>query len=269
MLLRSWNLFHGNAVPPEREAFLEEMVRLVTGDEPDLVCLQEVPLWAFAELARWSAMQMLADGAAPARLGPLPSTARIGKALTSLHHGRLRSLFAGQGNAILAAPALHLLERRLLVLNERRFRRAQARWLGLGAVARAAWGKERRVCQAARLRRPGGRTLVLANLHATSYPPDERIADAEVFRAVVFADGLAAPDELVIVAGDLNVFAHSSRTLADVVGPEWGFRRFGHRVDHVLVRGADIVRGAVWPRARRQRAGRLLSDHAPIEVVVE
>ena len=66
LLLRSWNLFHGNAVPPERRAFLEDMVRLGTADGPDVLCLQEVPVWALRRLADWSGMQALGEVAAPA-----------------------------------------------------------------------------------------------------------------------------------------------------------------------------------------------------------
>jgi endonuclease/exonuclease/phosphatase family metal-dependent hydrolase len=266
VLLRTWNVFHGNAVPPERAAFLEDMVRLLTADGPDLVCLQELPLWSFRQLERWSDLQVFADVAAPARLGPLPSAPAIGRALTAPNHGLMRSAFTGQGNAILAASSLRLVERRSLVLNDRKFRQAQARWLGLDLVARLAWAKERRVCTAVRLALPSSRTLLLAGLHATSYRPDERLADAELLRAAVFADGLALPGEVLVIAGDFNVKADRSRTLADLTGSEWGFSRFGHGVDHVLVRGADIRRGEAWPPDRRTVAGRLLSDHPPLEV---
>ena len=129
------------------------------------------------------------------------------------------------------------------------------------------WSKERRVIQTLRLA-SGERTLVLANLHATSYPPDERIADAEVFRAAVFADGVAEPSEPLVIAGDLNVRTGRSQTLADLTAPEWGFARFGHGVDHVLVRGAELGRTATWPEARRTLDGVLLSDHAPIEAEI-
>ena len=267
MLVRSWNLFHGNSVPPGRNAYLEEMVRLVTADAPDLVCLQELPLWALPELEGWSGMRAYADPAAPPRLGPFPSTPAIGRALTSLHHGQLRSTFTGQGNAILAGRDLRLTDRRVLVLNDRGFRRQQARWLRLGPLARLVWSKERRVIQAVRLAAQD-RPLLLANLHATSYPPDDRLADAEVFRAAVFADGLAGPSEPLVIAGDLNVRSGRSRTLAELTGPEWGFAQFGHGVDHVLVRGAELGRTAVWPEERRRLDGLLLSDHAPIEAEI-
>jgi endonuclease/exonuclease/phosphatase family metal-dependent hydrolase len=46
VLVRSWNLFHGNTLPPQRRGFLDEMVRLASADDPDVVCFQEVPAWA-------------------------------------------------------------------------------------------------------------------------------------------------------------------------------------------------------------------------------
>jgi hypothetical protein len=82
ILVRSWNLFHGNAKPPERRAFLEEMVRLASEDRPDVLCLQEVPIWALARLAGWSGMQAFGDVAAPARFGPFPGSVALGRRLT-------------------------------------------------------------------------------------------------------------------------------------------------------------------------------------------
>jgi endonuclease/exonuclease/phosphatase family metal-dependent hydrolase len=268
LLVRSWNLFHGNAVPPERRAYLKEAVRLVSADAPDLVCLQEVPAWALAELERWSGMRAFGALAAPPTVGPLPSTAEIGRALTSIHHGLTRSLFSGQANAILARQDLRPLEQRTLVLNDRGFRRAQARWLGLSLAARLAWAKERRVCQAVRFALPHGGGLLLANLHATAYRPDGRLADAELLRGAVFADGLAEPDDVCVIAGDLNVRAGRSRTLADLAGPDWGFGGGGFGVDHILVRGAPAGPVEEWPIARRRIGGRVLSDHTPVEVKI-
>jgi endonuclease/exonuclease/phosphatase family metal-dependent hydrolase len=42
LLVRTWNLFHGNTLPPGRKAFLREMVRLASSDRPDVLCLQEI-----------------------------------------------------------------------------------------------------------------------------------------------------------------------------------------------------------------------------------
>lgn len=263
--MRSWNVFHGNAQPPERRAFLEEMVRLASADQPDILCLQEVPAWALDRLAGWSGMTALADIAAPPRLGPVPSTAAIGRALTALDHGRLRSAFAGQGNAILVAPGLSVGERWLCVLNPPRFRRLQGRWLGLSPATRLAWAKERRVCQAVRVKARGA-ALLVANLHATSHRADERLADAELLRAATFLDALAEPDEPALLCGDLNVTWERSASQPELV--RWGFSRPGPGIDQVLVRGVASGPVARWPVERRTSDGRVLSDHAPIEARV-
>lgn len=269
LLVRTWNVFHGNAFPPERGGFLREAVELVCADAPDLVCLQEVPAWALDHLDEWSGMLAFAAVSAPPRLGPFPSTPEIGRRISSIHNGLLRSEFSGQANAILAAPALRPLEeQKTIVLNDRAFRRAQSRWLGLDLLAQLAWAKERRVCHAVRLGLPDGRSVLLANLHATA-SRDRRISDAELFRAATFADALAEPEDICIVAGDFNVTAETSRTLDDLIGPEWGFSAPGPAVDHILVRGAEPEAPGTWPPERRRHGGRLLSDHAPVEVRVE
>jgi endonuclease/exonuclease/phosphatase family metal-dependent hydrolase len=269
VLVRSWNLFHGNTKPPQRAAFLEEMLRLVTADAPGVLCVQEVPVWALAHLQRWSGMRSVGDVAARPMLGPLPSTAALGKMVTALDHGLLRSAFSGQANAILLVHGLRILEHRVQTLNPRRFRAEQARVHGVDWIARLAWGKERRIVQAVRVAVPTGRTAWIGNLHATSYPPDQRLPDAEVLRAATFVDGLAAPDELVVLAGDFNVSFLRSRTLHELTAPEWGFSNAGPAIDHVLVRGAPSTPVHRWPDERREHQGRLLSDHAPVEVTIE
>jgi endonuclease/exonuclease/phosphatase family metal-dependent hydrolase len=202
-------------------------------------------------------------------LGPLPSTPELGRVLTSVNAGLLRSAFSGQGNAILVSPRLQLRTEHICVLNPRRFRRAQAEWLGLGPLARLAWAKERRVCHVVRLS-DGAHTLLVANLHATSYPPDDRLADAELLRAFVYVDGLADVGKPVAVAGDFNVTFERSRTLLDLTSEEWGFSQPGPGIDQVLVRNLEITSGPTrWPPQRRERHGALLSDHAPVDVVVE
>jgi endonuclease/exonuclease/phosphatase family metal-dependent hydrolase len=245
---------------------LKEMVELAAEDA-DVLCLQELPVWALGVLDDWSGKTAVADVAQRARLGPVPSSAELGRVITALNHGLFRSAFTGQANAILLRPELRLIEHRTVVLNPRSFRRAQARRLGLGALARLAWGRERRVCQAVRIRR-GDETVVIGNLHATSYP-DRRLPDAELLRAAVFIDGFARPQEPVLLVGDFNVSLRNSRTLADLIGPEWGFAGASPTgIDHVLVRGLEAGRPARWEPERRAFEGRLLSDHAPVELEV-
>jgi endonuclease/exonuclease/phosphatase family metal-dependent hydrolase len=264
LLVRTWNLFHGNTQPPGRKAFLMEMVRLATADRPAVLCLQEVPVWALGQLDDWSGMTAVGAVAQRPHLGPLPSTAELGRVLTDLHHGLLRSAFTGQANAILLGAGLQVLERRHVILNPFRFRRAQSRRLELGTIGRLAWSKERRVCQAVRVQL-GEETLVVANLHATGFP-DKRVPDAELLRAAVFVDGMAKPGEPVLLCGDFNLSVRNSRTLAELTAAEWGFSGpTPTGIDHVLVRGLDAGPPVRWPAERRQHEGRLLSDHAPVE----
>jgi endonuclease/exonuclease/phosphatase family metal-dependent hydrolase len=115
VLVRTWNLFHGNTQPPQRRAFLREMVELVTRDAPDVVCLQEVPVWALARLERWSGMQR--SSAVARRRSPL------GRWVTELHHAWLRSAFTGEADAILVARRFRLSDERRQVASTTGLRR--------------------------------------------------------------------------------------------------------------------------------------------------
>jgi endonuclease/exonuclease/phosphatase family metal-dependent hydrolase len=263
LLVRTWNVFHGNAKPPERRGFLEEAVRLATADQPDVLCLQEVPVWALSRLAGWSGMHSF--GAVAAR--PLLGSAELGRAITELHHGLLRSAVTGQANAILLGDALRPVGNGSIVLNPRGFRRAKARELDLDLAGRLAWAKERRVCHAVRAQ-VEGRFLTVANLHASSVR-DRRCQDAELLRAAVFADSFAEPEDVLVLAGDFNVVAPGSATLEALSGPEWGFSPPIRGLDQILVRGAGVARPERWPEERRRRTGRLLSDHAPVDTRIE
>jgi endonuclease/exonuclease/phosphatase family metal-dependent hydrolase len=259
-------VFHGNANPPERSAYLREMMQLATADRPDVLCLQELPAWAYVHLEEWSGVQAYGDLARMPRLGPLPIPAELGREITAVHHGFFRSAVDGQANAILLGPEAEVLGRDRLVLNSRDFRKAQARWLSLPLVARLAWALERRIVQAVRARFPSGPTLLVANLHATSYPADQRLADGELLRAAVFADGLAQPGDVVVLAGDFNVPAAGSATQAELTNRDWGFSKpLAEGIDQILVRGAALESIDRWPRERRRVDGRVLSDHTPVD----
>ena len=258
LLVRTWNVFHGNADPPERHAFLEEMVRLATADEPDVLCLQELPVWSLSRLEAWSGMR--AFGAVAAR--PLLGSAELGRVITELHHGLFRSAFTGQANAILLGTELWPLATDSIVLNPQSFRRRIARELGLDASLRCRWATERRVCHAVRTGE-----LTVANLHGSSVH-DWRIPDAELMRAAVFADSFAERDDVLVLAGDFNVIREHSQTLAQLSGSEWGFTKPISWIDQVLVRGAPSEPAKRWPEERRRLQGKLLSDHAPVEVTI-
>jgi len=219
MVVRTWNLFHGNASPPERRAFLREMVELITADEPDVVCLQEVPVWALARLGRWSGMTVTSALARRPRIW----SAELGRLVTELDHGRLRSAFTGEADAMLISPALRFGDERSVVMSERPLRR---------------------IAHSVRL----DDDVLLANFHIGG-DPAQLEAVGEFVR---FA-------ERVVVAGDANIrgaWLHGfSLPLAD-------------SIDQILVRGIASTLPVRWPDDRRRVDGRLLSDHAPIELTV-
>jgi endonuclease/exonuclease/phosphatase family metal-dependent hydrolase len=173
LVVRTWNVFHGNTFPPGRSAYLREMVEIAIADAPDVVCLQELPLWGVSRLERWSGMQVFP---AVARKPRVPG--RVGEWLTRLHHGFFRSAFVGQANAILVARPL------------------SAENLGTRRISDP--GREPRVVQAVRV---DGR-FVVVNLHAST---TAAAALVEVDRALELAESHAGPDEAVILAGDFNL----------------------------------------------------------------
>jgi endonuclease/exonuclease/phosphatase family metal-dependent hydrolase len=257
IVVRSWNVFHGRTLSPGRRAYLEEAVMLATKDEPDVLCLQELPLWSIGQLEAWSGMAVFAARTRH-RLG------QLGRRPTDLHHGKLRSLLTGQANAMLVARRHAVTDHRRLVLNDRGFVIREGRRLGLGLAVSVAWSVERRVCQALRISPVGGSPVVVLNLHAT-HLRDRRCAEAELRRAVRFGEELAADGEPLVVAGDFNLTATSPAVLELT---EAGFSPAAPGIDHVLVRGAPSTPPDVWPEDRRSVNGRVLSDHPPVELEI-
>ena len=177
-LVRSWNVFHGNTVPPMRHGYLREMVELATADRPAILCLQELPVWALPHLARWSGMQAYWLIARRPR-----RPAFLAAAITRLHSGFFRSRLTGQANAI-------LIDRSLSTTH-------------LSGVQISDEGWERRIVHAVRIDQLG----VVANLHASNAVPD--VVVRELVRARAFVDTRAAPGEARMLAGDFNL-AHPS-----------------------------------------------------------
>lgn len=220
LVVRTWNLFHGNASPPTRRAYLREMIELVTSDGPDVVCLQEVPVWAVSRLGSWSGMAVTSAVAREPRVG----SAELGRRLTDVHHGVLRSAFTGEADAMLISPKLRFGDERSAVMGKRPLRR---------------------IAHSVRLDDDG---VLLANFHIGA---DEAQWEA-VAEFVKFA-------ERVVLAGDANIrsaWLHGfSLPLAD-------------SIDQILVRGLPSTPPVRWPDERRRLDGRLLSDHAPVELTV-
>src|SRR5215217_5223335 len=81
------------------------MLALATADDPDVLCVQEVPAWALGELGGWVGMREVRALAARPVLGPIPIPTAVGRVLTAANHGLLRSAFAGRAGAM-ARPRL-------------------------------------------------------------------------------------------------------------------------------------------------------------------
>jgi hypothetical protein len=118
--------------------------------------------------------------------------------------------------------------------------RAPARGLGVHVVGE---DRLRRIAQAVDL---AGVTVV--NFHIDG--------DRAQFDRVI-----ALARERSIVAGDANLVS----AVADGFSPP-----LAGSIDQILVRGLDLREGpSAWPLERRTLEGRVLSDHAPVEAVVE
>lgn len=235
LVVRTWNLYHGRTHPETGSTHLRRMVELVTEDRPDVVALQEVPLWALGRLERWSGMAVRWAVAVPSLVfGP------VARAVTEFSPSRLRSALTGQANALLLGARVEAGEERLLQLNPE-----VSRWQWL--LARG----QRRYCQALHAT-VEGRHLLLANLHATN---DPRLAAGEVERAANFV----AHAERCVLLGDFN---------APRFAPA-GFSGAIAGIDQILVRGLDFERPPeAWPVERRRLDESVLSDHAPVEAVI-
>lgn len=225
-------MFHGNADPPRRTGHLRRMIELVTVDGPDVVCLQELPVWVLPRIDDWSGMRRFEAVTRPP-LWPGPVSTWV----TRMHQGFFRSGLAGQSNAILVAP-----------------RHAAT---GLGHERISDDRGERRLVHAVRI--AGSPGVTVGNLHASNdfrHPDTPR---AEAARAAAFLERVAATGDVLVVAGDFNV--------QDPLLP--GYSPPGEGIDHVLVRGARVVSMAVWPRERRRQNGVVLSDHPVVEACIE
>ena len=229
LLVRSWNVFHGRTNPPGRRGYLREMVELATADRPDVLCLQEVPVWALLRLGEWSGGMTSVPAVTRLPVWPAPLTGW----LTRWHEAFFRSALAGQANAILVAGKHRVDDRGRDRVSETR--------------------REPRLVSAVRLD-----GVVVANLHATNDFARPEVPLAELERARAFAERHARDGDAIVLAGDFNV----REPALD------GYSAPGRGIDHVLVRGAEVSPLHVWPREARLHNGAVLSDHAPVELRV-
>jgi endonuclease/exonuclease/phosphatase family metal-dependent hydrolase len=175
VLIRSWNVYHGRTSPPGRRLHLREMVELASGDRPDVLCLQELPLWSLAMLDEWSGMTVLS---AVAKRTLVPRW--LGGVLQRHDSQRFRSGVTGQANAILLASELVPLEHRTFWISDS--------------------GRERRVCHAVRLEQ-----LVVGNVHASNEFRHVEVPRTELTRAHALVESMAAPGQPRVLAGDFNL----------------------------------------------------------------
>lgn len=172
LLVRSWNVFHGRTVPERRRCRLPEAIELVCSGSPDVVCLQEVPLWALGRLEDWSGRTARWVATKHALAGPASAL------LQRLDARIARSPVTGQANAILVSRALPITA-------------AGSRILNPGAPS------ERRACQLLRIR-ADERELLVANVHLST-------ARSDALRELAIVEELVAGEERVVVCGDLNL----------------------------------------------------------------
>ena len=171
MLVLSWNLFHGRAVPEERRPLLADFASRLAAWEWDVALLQEVPPWWTPRLAAACAAQ--AHTALTSRNWLLPVTRPIADRRPDV----IKS-WGGGANAILVRGE-RIVEHRVRTLR---------RW------------PERRVVHGVRLERGWW----VCNLHAQAH--SERRAEADLAKAAswAFPSTQHAPG---ILGGDMNTRA--------------------------------------------------------------
>ena len=204
------------------------MIRLAVADRPDVLCLQEVPLWALPRLERWSGMT--ARSRRDAAGGPVGSAGRADHAAAQ----RLLPLGArGTGERDPARGGLEPLEHRSLRIDA-----------GRG---------EQRHCHAVRLD-----GLVVANLHATNdFSPPGRRGRGDRPGGGLRLRARRAP------ARRPRRRLQPPRGAPARAGGLVGARARESTTCSCAASAASPL--LVWPRERRLQNGVVLSDHAPVE----
>lgn len=170
MLVLTWNLYHGRAVPAAGRGLLDAFGRTLAGWEWDVALLQEVPPW-------WPPVLARAAGASAARTALTSRNAGLGlrRAIAERWPDVIRSN-GGGANAILV--------RGEAVTDHRRHR--------------LRWWPERRVVHGVRL----ASGVWIGNVHAQAHSEERAQADTGVSCECLL--GWAAGEPFVL-GGDLNV----------------------------------------------------------------
>jgi len=171
MLVLTWNLFHGRAVPEEHRSLRDEFAAALAGWEWDVALLQEVPPWWPPALASAAGAQHRTALTSRNALLPL-------RRLVADRRPDLIKSNGGGSNAILVRGDARIAEHRVHVLRRR---------------------PERRVVHAVALGTPG---IWIANLHAQVWSEEQ--AQADIAEAARVALGWAG-DAPLVLGGDLNV----------------------------------------------------------------
>jgi endonuclease/exonuclease/phosphatase family metal-dependent hydrolase len=182
VLVLTWNLFHGRAVPEERHSLLADFTSRLASWEWDVALLQEVPPWWPPRLG--AACAASARTALTSRNWLLPVTRPIAE-----HRPDLIKSWGGGSNAILVRGE-RVIDHRVRTLR---------RW------------PERRVVQAALLERGWW----VANLHAQVHSEERAQADIAGAAHSTAAWSGGAP---AILGGDMNTRQPTAPGFAYVAG---------------------------------------------------
>ena len=238
-------------------------MRLASADRPDVLCLQEVPVWALDELDDWSGHDGRRRVAQRPTSGRSPRPPRSDAIVTELDHGLLRSAFTGQANAILLGPraagGVPARDPEPVPLSTRAGPPSRARSRSSGSRGQGA-----PCLQAVRVRAATRRSSSATStrpVHPTSASPTPSSCAQPCS-----STGWHSRTSRFFSAGT-STSAHVTRGCSpDLTAAEWGFSGpTPTGIDHVLVRGLDGRRDCAGRVERRLYDGRLLSDHAPVE----
>ena len=169
MIVLTWNLFHGRAVPDRPHALLGAFAARLAAWDWDVALLQEVPPWWPPQLGR-------ATGASARTVLTSRNEGLCLRRFVAQRRPDLIKSNGGGANAILVRGERVCEHRRVLL----------RRW------------PERRLMHAVRL----GSGAWVGNLHATGHPEARAQADAERAARAVLGWAGAAP---VVLGGDFNL----------------------------------------------------------------